>query len=216
MAAGLQMMVPVGKSGATCWANMASTWGSSRAPSAIIFFAPQSAASSSAGWNTSLTLPAKLSRMSMRTWAAPSSMAAWVSWPQACITPGVCDAKGRPVSSLMGRASMSARRPTHLGLLVVAAAVVAAVGAVPSITAVTPYPPTFSLGSRPMSRSRAAIYAAVSFSSWLSSGCACMCFRYSSIFPVYCCTSAATRSFLILQTPLPYSFMHEAYFGFRD
>ena len=93
--------------------------------------------------------------MSRRTCAAPSSMAAWVSWPQACITPGVCDAKGRPVSSRIGRASMSARRPTHLGLLVVAAAVVAAVGAVPSITAVTPYPPTFSLGSRPMSRSRA-------------------------------------------------------------
>lgn len=41
---------------------------------------------------------------------APMSMVAWASCPQACITPGRREEKGSPVSSWMGRASMSARR----------------------------------------------------------------------------------------------------------
>ena len=38
-----------------------------------------------------------------------SSMAVCPSWPQACIFPGCSDAKGRPVCSVMGSASISAR-----------------------------------------------------------------------------------------------------------
>ena len=41
--------------------------------------------------------------------AAPRSIATWVSWPQACIAPAFSDANSRPVSSVSGRPSMSAR-----------------------------------------------------------------------------------------------------------
>ena len=47
--------------------------------------------------------------MPWRMRALPSSMAVWTSWPHACMTPALCDAKWSPVSSLMGSASMSAR-----------------------------------------------------------------------------------------------------------
>ncbi len=46
---------------------------------------------SSLGWNTTTTVPSKL-RVSARYLAAPSSMAVWPSWPQACILPGVLEA----------------------------------------------------------------------------------------------------------------------------
>ena len=79
----------------------------SAAPSAIIAAAPSS--SSSAGWNTSATRPARNGASSWRTAAAPSRVAVWMSCPQACILPGTVEAKGRPVSSPIGSASMSAR-----------------------------------------------------------------------------------------------------------
>ena len=45
---------------------------------------------------------------------APISIAACVSCPQACILPSCSEAKGSPVSSCIGSASMSARRSTVL------------------------------------------------------------------------------------------------------
>ncbi len=44
--------------------------------------------------------------------ATPSIIAVWPSWPQACITPGFFDAKGSPVSSVIGSASWSLRSAT--------------------------------------------------------------------------------------------------------
>ena len=44
-----------------------------------------------------------------RSAAVASPIAVWASWPQACITPGPVDANARPVSSVIGSASISAR-----------------------------------------------------------------------------------------------------------
>ena len=58
---------PRGRAGQTCWPNMASTLGLSSTPSSIIFLAPLLAAFSSEGWNTSLTVPGKVSFSSLST-----------------------------------------------------------------------------------------------------------------------------------------------------
>jgi hypothetical protein len=55
----------------------------------IIALAP--APPSSAGWKITTAVPSKL-RVSARYLAAPSSIAVWPSWPQACILPGLCEA----------------------------------------------------------------------------------------------------------------------------
>ena len=80
---------------------------------------------SSPGWNMSRTRPASSSRRSTRRRAAPRSIATCVSCPQACITPGISDAKSSPVSSVSGSASMSPRRR------------IVGPGRAPSITATT-------------------------------------------------------------------------------
>ncbi len=100
----------------------------SAAPSAIMAAAPDSV--SSAGWNTSTTRPASSGAASRNTSATPSRVAVWMSWPQACILPSASLAKGRPVRSWMGSASMSAR--------------MASVGPdlPPSMVPSTPVPPT--------------------------------------------------------------------------
>ena len=71
--------------------------------------APGNNASSSEGWNTSLTVPCNSSLIDCNTAAAPSKIDICPSCPQACITPSFCDAKGNPVSSWIGNASISAR-----------------------------------------------------------------------------------------------------------
>ena len=48
----------------------------------------------------------------MRIFAAPSSIAIWASCPQACIFPSFSEAKGSPVFSTEGSASISARSIT--------------------------------------------------------------------------------------------------------
>ena len=50
---------------------------------------------SSAGWNTKRTVPSK-PPSAARSLAAPSSMAVWPSWPQACIAPGAAERYGAP------------------------------------------------------------------------------------------------------------------------
>jgi hypothetical protein len=114
--------------------------------------------------------------MPASTVAAPSSMATWVSWPQACMTGRVrpshwavtLEANGRPVFSSTGRASMSARRATTLP------------GLPPFSTPTTPVRPTPSRTSKPRARSSLATRAAVR-TSWLpSSGCSWMSRRQAT------------------------------------
>ena len=105
---------------------------------------------SSPGWNMSRVRPRSSARRSTSSRAAPRSMATWVSWPQACMTPSISEANSRPVSSPRGRASMSARSS------------VVGPGWSPSMTATTEVVVPPSLGSRPSARSSSATTACVS------------------------------------------------------
>src|SRR5207247_7891562 len=97
---------PTGKRRSTCAPKIAATPAS--APEASTAVAPFPV--SSAGWSTTTTSPAAGSLA--RRWATPTVHAACTSWPQACITPGRCDANGSPVASVIGSASMSPRTAT--------------------------------------------------------------------------------------------------------
>ena len=77
-----------------------------RTPAASMDLAPVNPSSS--GWNTSFTVPESSCRCCISSWAAPSSIAVCISWPQACIQP-FSDRKDRPDCSCPRRASMSAR-----------------------------------------------------------------------------------------------------------
>ena len=137
---------PRWKSNGMRWmAAAASTCGSSSTPALIMASLPQissGAVPSSSGWNMSFTQPSSSASCALRMRAAPSSMAVCASWPHACMKP-FWEAKGSPVSSRRGSASMSARsmkqRPRDGSPMVV-----------------TRPPGTISFGSRPISRSRSA------------------------------------------------------------
>ena len=79
-------------------------------PAATMGAAPPTV--SSAGWNSSRTLPRRRSFMPLSSFAAASWMAMWQSWPQACIQPSCSERKSQPSGSVTGRASMSARSAT--------------------------------------------------------------------------------------------------------
>ena len=97
------------------------------------------------------TVPSK-ARLSASAFAAPRSMVVWPSWPQACILPGTVEAHSAPVSSTIGSASMSARRPMARPDLLDD----------PRITPTTPVRPIPSTtSSTPASRRAAATLAAV-------------------------------------------------------
>ena len=81
-----------------------------------------------------------------------------VSWPQACMTPSFWLAKGRPVSSLTGRASMSARMATHLP------------GLAPLMMATAPVGSGRSTLSQPKLLRNSTIFSVVRNSLLLSSG----------------------------------------------
>ncbi len=93
---------------------------------------------SSAGWNTSSSVPRQASRAAASSAAAPSRQVTCMSWPQACITGTSAPrefvarpvlAYGKPVCSSTGSPSMSARSST--------------VGPAPfESTPTTPVPPT--------------------------------------------------------------------------
>ena len=100
---------PLGMLGEMCRAKAASGIGSIR-PSSSMKRAPWWP--SSPGWNMNITVPDSVSRFSHRARAAPASIATWVSWPQACIAPRVCDEYSSSVSSTSGSASMSPRSST--------------------------------------------------------------------------------------------------------
>ena len=84
-----QAIVPTG-SGITCRPKIASTFGLASAPSSIISGAPPRSPMgepSSAGWKMNTRVPGISARCRLNTSAAPMSIATWLSWPQACITP---------------------------------------------------------------------------------------------------------------------------------
>ena len=151
--------------GMTCWPRITSGLGKRlNSPSSIIAWAP--AATSSAGWKTAISVPCQAFLSAASNALAPASQVTCMSWPQACIT-GVSFpsasvavtvlAYGRPVSSLTGSASMSARSIT--------------VGPSPFFSSpTTPVPPTPSVTSNPAAFSRSAAKPAVRFSCSDSSG----------------------------------------------
>ena len=109
---------PVGSIDVMCRANAPVTGdgepsargGTSSSPSSSMKRAPCSP--SSPGWNMNSTRPASSPARSASSRAAPTSIAVWVSWPQACILSSCVDENSSPVSSVSGRASMSPRNST--------------------------------------------------------------------------------------------------------
>ena len=97
---------PTAKRRSTCAPKIAVT--PSSAPDSSTPRAPRPV--SSAGCSTISTSPA--AGRAVKRYAAPTAQAACTSWPQACITPGLRDANGRPVFSAIGSASMSPRTAT--------------------------------------------------------------------------------------------------------
>ena len=82
----------------------------SSSPSSIIRAAPPSV--SSPGWNIPITSAASSSRRSTSHARAPYRPAVCMSWPHACMVPGVGGAQSSPVSSVTGSPSMSPRSST--------------------------------------------------------------------------------------------------------
>ena len=160
----LLAMVPA-DIGITCWPRTTSGLGKRlKSPSSIIACAP--AATSSAGWNTAISVPCQASLAPASSALAPASQVTCMSWPQACIT-GVSFpsasvavtvlAYDNPVASLTGNASMSARSIT--------------VAPSPFFSRpTTPVPPTPSVTSKSAAFSRSAASRAVRFSCSDSSG----------------------------------------------
>ena len=54
-------------------------------PSSSMCLAPSKP--SSPGWNMNTTRPCDAPRRALSRWAAPASIATWVSWPHVCIAP---------------------------------------------------------------------------------------------------------------------------------
>mmetsp|Transcript_22687 Transcript_22687/g.68004 ORF Transcript_22687/g.68004 Transcript_22687/m.68004 type:complete len:346 (-) Transcript_22687:9-1046(-) len=105
-------MDPNGKNGHWWKPKAASVLGGrSRTPSSTMRLPP--APPSSAGCQMRRIVPLIRCSRRFKTAAAPNSMAAWPSWPHACIRPGVSDFHGKSTTSWIGSASMSARSNTH-------------------------------------------------------------------------------------------------------
>ena len=154
----------------TCRPKIASGLKDLNTPSSSIIGAPPfspGGTPSSAGWNTSITCPGRSWRIATSASAMPSRMPVWPSWPQACITPVVWplkvvvtfEANGRPVCSVTGNASMSARNAIF------------GPGLPPSMIATTPWWAIPVCGFSPSARRCSATFAAVRCSRLDSSGC---------------------------------------------
>src|SRR6059058_5961561 len=116
--------------------------------------------------------------------AAASSIATWPSWPHACILPAFLLACAKVLNSCMGRASMSARRPT-------------ARCDVPFLTMpTTPVPPRPRCTGMPHSVSLAATTSAVRTSWKHSSGWAWMSRRTATMDAAS--VKMESRSFMVL------------------
>lgn len=109
-------------------------------------------------------------------------MVEWASWPQACITPLFCEEKGWPLSSSIGRASISARRAKT------------GPGDLPFSVPITPVvPPTFRSTVKPSASRASASFAAVLSSSNPSSGKECRSLKKDIILSLP--ASASFKSF---------------------
>ena len=157
-------IVPIGRRVSLCAPNTMSHGKRSNSPSSTMTRPPPPP--SSAGWKMKWTVPSKL-RVSARYCAAPSSIVVCPSWPQACIRPGVVDAWGNVLASVISRQSMSARSP-------IARADVPA-RSVPT----TPVPAILRVTSMPHDASLSATIWLVRCSSNPSSGWACRSRRHS-------------------------------------
>ena len=155
---------------------MASTVGFSSTPASIRGLAPPLGAFSSAGWKMSFTVPGSSLRIPQSTLAAQSSMAACVSCPQACMTPSFSLEKARPVFSVTGSASISARIATQPP------------GFSPFIRATTPVGRGRSTLSQPKLFSSSAILSLVRNSSLESSGWRWKSRRQEIISSKFSCT----------------------------
>ena len=150
-------ILPTSIRGSQCRARIRGT--PSRTPCSMQLWAPPGMVSS-AGWKMIRTVPRSgdSSCIRCRTRAAPSMVAVWTSWPQAWVTPWFFEANGRPVSSMMGRASMSPRRAVAIG---------------PSPMSTVRPVPSRRRGLSPASSRRLASLSVVRNSLKESSGCAC-------------------------------------------
>ena len=182
MAPALVAKFPAGMPGILCIAKTASASKRVNSPSSIIAVAPSPC--SSLGWKMKMARPLK-SPCRARCAAAPSSMLLCPSWPQACITPSWAERhSGLPVS-VIGSASISARKATLASPL-------------PRCkTPTTPVPPTPVWTSSPNSRSSSATRAEVRCSSKPSSGCRWKSRRQ----PVMSATSSGAMFDLVMRRP---------------
>jgi hypothetical protein len=112
--------------------------------------------------------------------ATPATTAACASWPQAWLRFSRVEANWRPVSSGIGRASISARKRSVRP------------GRAPSRNASTPVPPIPSWTVRPRARMRAARLAAVLTSAKASSGYRWSCRRSTITLGASSATSSAS------------------------
>ena len=163
-APGTAIIWPTGRVGSLCAPNTMSHGKRSNSPSCTITSPPPPF--SSAGWKMKCTAPSKL-RVSARYRAAPSSMVVCPSWPQPCITPGVCERWGKSLPSGIGSASMSARMPMARAL--------SPCRSVPT----TPVPAMLRVTEMPHSASLAATRSLVRRSWKASSGWAWMSRRHA-------------------------------------
>ena len=161
---------PAARPGQLCMPKIASMGKRSNRPSFIISRAPPPP--SSAGWKMQWTVPEKRSRWAASSCAAASSIATWPSWPQACMRPGMRLACAKVLCSVIGSASMSARRPM---------ARFEPPGALPRIVPTTPVRPSPRCTSMPQPSSVRAMTSAVRTSSKQSSGWAWMSRRIATM-----------------------------------
>ena len=109
-------MIPSSNSGKTCKPIICSIPYFSNSPASIKSWAPPGP--SSAGWKTKTMVPIISCGCVARYCAKPSMVAICPSWPQACILPGWVLWKAKSVFSVIGKASISVRKPNVLPSLV--------------------------------------------------------------------------------------------------
>ena len=105
---GFEASVPFGRSGQRWKPKILSAWTFLKIPDSQTIRAPPVV--SSAGWKTRSTERGSSSAQVTRWCASPRSIAMCPSCPQACILCGCVEAKGTPVVSVTGKASISERR----------------------------------------------------------------------------------------------------------
>ena len=169
--------MPTGRRGSQCRPKIWST-PPSRAPEAITSSAPPGM-TSSAGWKISRMRPGS-SGAEARARAVASRIVVWASCPQAWQAPSTVDEWGRPVASVSGRASMSARSATHRSPV--------------PMSQIRPVPVAMISGLRPAALSRPATSSVVPNSWRDSSGWACRCRNQASTSAALAVSHSSSQS----------------------